>query len=282
MQNFLVFQALWAMEGHRTNGVETPLDGKLARIREAGFDGISADYTRREDVSRLAPLLRERGLQAEGQCFPKSVDDLKPVLENAAHHGVHHVCIQPDVRSSDVDFCLHLLDGWSKLAEEVEFPVLIETHRGRMTSDLHFTLALLDRRPQLPLLADLSHYVAGDEIVWPVSPENQGLVQRILDQAWAFHGRIASCEQIQISLAYPHHKMWLDQFMAWWAHGFRSWRKRAGENDTLAFVCELGPQPYAISGPDGKDATDRWAEALVMKDMVRALWDDIRRESVES
>ena len=56
-----------------------------------------------------------------------------------------------------------------------------------------------------------------------------------------------------------------------WRH-FESWRRRAGPNDSLAFVCELGPKPYAITGRDGNDTTDRWAEALLMREHVRKLW----------
>ena len=43
----------------------------------------------------------------------------------------------------------------------------------------------------------------------------------------------------------------------------------------LTFLCELGPPPYAITGPDGAELSDRWQDALVMKDMVRALWQRI-------
>jgi hypothetical protein len=158
------------------------------------------------------------------------------------------------------------------LAEEVDFPVYIETHRDRMTTDLYFTLDLLDCFPDLKLLGDLSHFLVGREFAWPVSDENHSLMHRILDHCWAFHGRVASREQVQIEISFPHHRMWLDLFLGWWEYGFVSWRKRAGADDDLAFTCELGPKPYAITGRDGEDTTDRWTEALIMKREVERLW----------
>jgi hypothetical protein len=99
------------------------------------------------------------------------------------------------------------------------------------------------------------------------------MMHRVLDNCWAFHGRVASREQVQVEISFPHNKMWLDLFLGWWDYGFRSWRKRAGAEDELVFTCEFGPKPYAISGPDGNDASDRWKEAVVLKDLVRAVWD---------
>jgi hypothetical protein len=58
----------------------------------------------------------------------------------------------------------------------------------------------------------------------------------------------------------------------------RSWRKRAAANDTLTFLCELGPKEYAMTGPDGYELSDRWQEALMLKDMARDLWQKIEAE----
>jgi hypothetical protein len=67
--------------------------------------------------------------------------------------------------------------------------------------------------------------------------------------------------------------VWVDTFLNWWSYGFNSWRKRAKADAALVFTCELGPQPYAITGRDGNDTTDRWREALLLRDYVRKIWD---------
>lgn len=272
LQKLLVLQSLWAMERRHTDGFERTLEDNVAMIADAGFDGVSAHWTDRAAVARTAELLRSRGLVAEGQCFPKTVDDLKPVLELASAFPVHHICLQPDVRPRRLEACLPLLEGWMRLAEEAGIPVYVETHRDRMTTDLHFTLDILDALPGVPLLGDISHYLVGREFAVPVSDADHAMIERILDQCWAFHGRVASREQVQVEISFPPHRQWLDLFTRWWSYGFASWRRRSPPDATLALVCELGPKPYAIVGRDGNDTTDRWAESLQLRDLARHIW----------
>ena len=78
---------------------------------------------------------------------------------------------------------------------------------------------------------------------------------------------------MQVSLGFPQHQGWVDLFMRWWEYGFRSWRRRAGPDATLTFLVELGPPPYAITGADGYELSDRWEEAQRMLRQVRTLWD---------
>ncbi len=270
-QNFKILQSLWSMERRHTDGFERSMDENVAMIDAAGFDGVSTQWTDRDTVRRLSAMLKQRNMVAEGQCFPVTVDDLKPVLEIAAEFPVHHINLQPDVRPRRLEDCAPLIEGWLRLGEEAGIPVWIETHRDRMTTDLYFVLDLLDRFSEMPLIADLSHILVGREFAWPVSDEHHAMIHRILDNSWAFHGRVASREQVQIEISFPHHKPLVDLFLQWWEYGFRSLQRRTGGAGDICFTCELGPKPYAITGRDGNDTTDRWAESLQMKLLVEEL-----------
>ena len=272
MKHFKVLQSLWAMERRQPDGIERTLEENLAMIHGAGFDGISMSFTSADAARRAGRFAAERGLLIEAQCFPSTVDDLKPTLDLAREVGVQYVDLQPDVRPRTVAECVPLLEGWQRLAADANMDLVVETHRDRMTADLHFTLDLLDACPNLRLLADLSHFLVGREFPDPPRPIEHQMIQRILDHSWALHGRVASREQVQIPIAFPQHSRWVELFMGWWKYGMRSWLARAPDEATLCFVCELGPPPYAITSADGCDLTDRWEEALQMRSDVTALW----------
>ena len=279
-QRLLVLQSMWAMERRRPDGAEWTLDRKLSMIRDAGFDGAGVRFFDDAYARDVTGFLRANGLVWQAQCYPKTVEDLVPILERVRELGADHVNLQPDVRPYRLEACYPYIEGWQRLAEESGIPVHVETHRDRMTTDMMVLLQLLDRFPDLRLTADLSHYVVGREFAWPIGDENHARIHRILDNCWGLHGRVASREQVQVQISFPHQREWLDLFMGWWDFAIRSWRRRAPADATLTFLCELGPKEYAMTGPDGYELSDRWEEALMLKDMIRALWDRIEAERV--
>jgi hypothetical protein len=274
-QTLLVYQSLWAMERRRPDGQEWSLDEKLEMIRDAGFDGAGVRFFDRAYAREVTGFLRTHGMSWQAQCYPKTVDELKPIIEHVRELGADHINLQPDVRPYRVEECIPYIEGWRRLADDAGIAMHIETHRDRMTTDLLFTLRLLDCFPDLRLTGDLSHYLVGREFAWPVSEENHALMRRIINNCWGFHGRVASREQIQVQISFPTHREWLELFMGWWEYGFRSWRRRAPKDATLTFLCELGPKEYAMTGRDGYELSDRWLEAQMLKDMVRDLWQRI-------
>jgi len=271
-----VYQSLWAMERLPMNAAHPwSIVEQLDRIAAAGFRGVGVEFLP-DPPADVCALACERGLRIIVLAFPRTVDELRPVLAGVDRVGrehVDHVNLQPNVRPHTVAACLPYLHGWQALAAAAGITVNVETHRDRMTTDLFFVLDLLECFPDLRLLGDLSHFLVGREFATPIDDVNHAMIHRVLENCWAFHGRVASREQVQIEISFPHHKMWLDIFLGWWEYGFRSWRKRSAADAEVTFTCELGPKPYSITGRDGNDTTDRWAEALMMRDRVREIWE---------
>lgn len=278
MPQLHILQSIWGMEHRQPGRAERPLAECFRLIKAAGFDGICHHFHDATEVAGWIGAAQDHGFTIEGQCFPRTVEELEPALELARRHRIHHLTVQADVRPATVEECLPILVGWQELARAAGVPVLIETHRGRMTTDLLFTHRLLDRLPDLPLLADLSHYVVGQEIELPVNGRNAALIERILAHAQAFHGRVAGSGQVQLELSFACHRPWVEQFMAWWRLGLGGWLARAAPGDVLTFTCELGPRPYAIAGADGNDLSDRWQEAQAMRAAIADLWADLQRQ----
>jgi sugar phosphate isomerase/epimerase len=180
-QQLRILQSLLAMERRRADEAEWPLQTQLAMIRDAGFDGAGVRFIDPAFAREVTSFLRDNGMVWQAQCYPTCVDDLKPVLDLVARLGADHVNLQPDVRPQRLEACIPLLEGWRRLAGEAGVAVHIETHRDRMTTDLFFTLQLLDCFPDLRLTADVSHYLVGREFAWPVDGVNHAMIHRILD-----------------------------------------------------------------------------------------------------
>ncbi len=269
-----VFQSFGAMRGLPFNGqADWSLEEKLDRIVDAGFDGIEVAWTPTLPLGKEAiELAGERGLDWSIVCFPTSVDDFKQIADVFAGTAARHINVQPNVRPPTVLEAVPYILGWLDVARDAGLTVYFETHRDRMTTDLRYTLQLIDAVPSMQLVADLSHFLVGQEFAWPVSEENHAMIRRILARASGFHGRVASREQVQIPFSFPQHKQWLDLFLGWWEEGFQGWRERSPRAADLIFVTELLPEWYAITGADGRELSDRWDEALLMKRLVKETW----------
>lgn len=271
MQTIEIFQSLWAMERRGPDGAEWSLAEKVAMIADAGYDGI--DIVHGDPLADgIWPKLRDCGLAATVTAFPKSADDLGPALASAKANGARHLNIIGNVYPMTVAEGAAIIGRWIDDGARAGMPVTIELHRDAISTDLLYVLQLLDAVPRMRLCADLSHIVVAREFPMPVPDAMQRQVTALLERADAFQGRVASREQIQVQIAFPQHRPWVEQFERWWRQGFASWRRRSAPDARLNFLCELGPPPYAITGANGRELSDRWDEALQIRERVRALW----------
>jgi hypothetical protein len=269
------YQSLWATEMRRPGVAETPIPERFDRVRDAGYDGMAIDLgaldlaTARGCVGEYA----RTGLRALVTAFPDSIEALRPAIGLAKDVGAPFVIVIGQVTPLAVADMVPVIRGWLRVAAEEGMPIQFETHRNCITNDLYSTLLLLEAVPEMRLSADLSHYVVEREMMLPISAANQGYIAQILARSDSFQGRIATRNQVQVPIAFAQHRPWLDCFLAWWQQGFASWRARAPGQD-LIFICELGPPNYAITDADGAELSDRWQEALELRRLAHALWDE--------
>ena len=275
MPSLRIYQSLWAMELRRPDGVERPIEESFEMVADAGFDGVAADLgsTSLETARSYAPLYERHQLDCMINAFPSTLDELERVLLAAKEMNAKVVNIIGQVMPFTIPEAVSVVQRWMEDAECVGVPIQFETHRNCITNDLFFTLQLLDAVPNMPLCADLSHYLVDREFWYPISAADDALIDRILRRADSFQGRVASREQVQLQLNFPQHQKWVSVFKDWWQRGFNHWRARAQAHDECLFLCELGPPEYAMTGPDGYELSDRWDESLQLKQWAQELWD---------
>ena len=278
MHQLDVFQSMWAMEQRRPDGFEWTEAEKFERIAAAGFRGVCFDLGHQDVgfVRRCLPLIERHDLDIIFNAFPRGREDFGELAAFARELAprVRFISIIGKVVPWSVQECAAITREWLAIAERVGIPTYVEIHRNCMTNDLLFTLQLMDAVPELRMTADLSHALVNQEWYLPLPPEAPALISRFLARSESFQGRVASREQVQVALDFPQHQPWVRLFEDWWREGFRSWRVRhATEGDArCVFLCELGPPPYAITGRDGYELSDRWHEAMVLKGSAERLW----------
>jgi hypothetical protein len=274
MTDLRVFQSLWAMQPYDDMG--TAFD----KVRDAGFDGMAIDLGASDVATAMTtlPHFERTGLTPLIVAFPKSVPALRETLVMARDFGAPFVVVIGQVFPLTVEGAIPIIRRWMDMADEEGVPIQFETHRNCITNDLFAMLTLMDAIPDMPVCADLSHYVVDREFWYPLSDFDRALIDRVLARASSFQGRVASRQQIQLQLDFPQHRKWVDLFEGWWEDGFRHWHRRH-PGESPVFLCELGPPEYAMTDASGAEMSDRWAEALTLRDTARRLWEKVRAEA---
>lgn len=271
-----VYTSLWAMQPHDQTGVKRPYDQVCEMVAEAGFDGMAIDLGASDVATAHAvrPHMEANGLTPLIVAFPKAIESLEDTLHMAADFGAPFVDVIGQVMPIALDDMIPVIETWMEMSARIGVPIQFETHRNCITNDLYTTLQLIDRLPEMRLCADLSHFVVDREFWYPLSDHDLGLISRILERSDSFQGRVASRQQIQLQLDFPQHQKWVDLFKGWWREGLASWRERNPTGDCI-FVCELGPPEYAMTDASGREMSNRWEEAQVIKGWVQDIWDDL-------
>jgi len=281
VQVLRVYQSLWAMEQRIPGQAEASMREHFAKISGAGYDGVCIDLAAHEipEFRAAGPLYEEFGLGCMVNAFPHEPDDLAPLIELASEFHAVQVNVIGGVMPLYEQDAVPVVRRWMDEAEQAGIKLLFETHRDSLLNDLYYTLRLMDLVPEMRLCADLSHFVVDRELRLPLPGRDRRYIRAILERADCFQGRVANREQIQVQIEFPQHSEWVEQFRSWWREGMFLWRARNPADAELIFLCELGPRPYAITDGDQRELSDRWEEALTIRDWVRDIWRALDSES---
>ncbi len=280
MQKLKVFQSLWAMEQRIPGVAERTHAESFQMIAEAGFDGVCIDpaVDEIEQSRKLKDHYESFDLQCMMNAFPYQLGDMQLLYELANELEAALVNIIGGVMPINPADAVPVIHRWTEEARAAGLPMLFETHRDSLLNDLYYTLQVIELVPDLRLCADLSHFVVDREMRNPISTIDQAYIERVLERSDCFQGRVANREQVQIQIDFPQHQQWVAIFRGWWRQGMRLWRDRNDGDATLIFLCELGPPPYAITGADQRELSNRWDEALQIKQWVEEIWDELESE----
>ncbi|MBT5006378.1 MAG: sugar phosphate isomerase/epimerase [Halioglobus sp.] len=280
MQDLVVYQSLWGMQTCNTNVATRPHEEVFAQAAQAKFAGLCLDpgVSQIEEYLALKPFYQQYQMGCLVNVFPNTVEEMRPLLEFSKEMGAPYANVIAPVFPLTVEDAIPIIRTWLEMADDIGMPIKFETHRDCITNDMFMTLQLLDAIPELRLTADLSHYCLNREMSAPITAQNQAWIQQLLERSDSFQGRISSHEQIQLPLHFPQTQKWIGIFKDWWKRGFRSWRTRAGDNETLIFLCELGPPEYAFTDANNEELSDRFEEAIRIRSWVQAIWQELEAE----
>ncbi|HEX5283773.1 MAG TPA: hypothetical protein VFW30_06615 [Bryocella sp.] len=262
----------------------------------------------------LEGLPRYEHLLADGfEGVQLTTDDSPPAGAPLPHCGVDRINTTAEADSiagkhaERGDSCITVHVGWGledndevfRLIESIlaasdrhRLPIFIETHRATITQDLWRTIQLIKKFPEIRFNGDFSHYYCGQELAYGDWASKLAFMQPILDRVGFIHGRIANpgCMQVPIGAdltSTPREAdgviNYLDHFKDLWTNAMLGFIRNASPGDVLIFAPELlsGAHYYARKFPDvhGQlaEESDRYAEALLYRDLARACFAEARQ-----
>jgi protein tyrosine phosphatase (PTP) superfamily phosphohydrolase (DUF442 family) len=276
-----VEQAIWAMGGLPRDGSEWTHAEKVAKIAEAGFEGFMVflpGSVAEQEMWR--DLASKYGLAITLQCAPANVAELEIALRAVELMKARGLVAM--IRPTFVTYT----EGERKIvdmmaaAKRANVPFYVETHRGTITQDLPLAAAWAANIPGIRIHADLSHFAISYEIGGDVEGTRiGGWFDAILARTGMIDGRIGNGEQVQIDIGPDGSGPHAQRFARWWKRAMVHWLATAAPGDVFVFKSELGPPNYSILGLDGREISDRWAQALVMRDLGIRVWNEAVRET---
>jgi sugar phosphate isomerase/epimerase len=277
----LLVQNLWGLRAYPAADTEWPDERKVRVIAAAGFDAFDVwvGGAREEDLARWKALGVAHGLGVGVEFGPERVEDADAAIAAAKRLGSVYLDAHVASAFTPEKEAEALLRALVERCRAASMPLVVQTHRGRVTQDLLRTVAYARAIPDLRFDLDLSHYFVAGEMGGPLSPEAEAAIGALLERATMLDGRISNGEQVQVDHLNPAYREPTERTAALWKRVMTGWLRGARRGDVFPFRVELGPPGYAILGSDGREISDRWEQQKSLLHLVETLWNEAVAET---
>lgn len=275
-----VYQAQWGLEGLPRGEKPWTDEERFAKTAEAGWDGIDVvPSLNKADQARIAALAGKYNLRLGILCFLKRPQDIDAAIEAFVNMHADYLNSQVLLYPVKTEAGIEQLRAWIAKTRKLGIPFFTETHRGRITQDLFQTQEFAAALPELALCADLSHYIVAYELGFGLPKEYKPAFDTVFAHSCMIDGRVSNGEQVQIDVGPEGKNPHAERFAGYWKSIMTAWLQRAKPGDIFPFRTELGPPDYAVVDLDGREISDRFEQAKVLKRLAIRTWNDAVRET---
>lgn len=244
-------------------------DGFLARVKQAGYDGVELGPPEVEPGA-WKELLAKHDLRYLGMIFPFTGPQFRTDYEKIKAYAPFMLCVHSGRdRMSLADGCAYLRTA---LAVEADggIPVAHELHRGRMFCNPWQTAAYVEKFAQLKFCADFSHFVCVCESL--LDDHVGDLLEPIIQRSIHIHGRVGHEEGPQVpDPRAPEWARHVETHARWWDR-IKAAREKDGAA-VLPFDPEFGGDPYLPRLPYTlTPIVDLWDVRKWMMEHMRQRW----------
>ena len=267
--------------GLRADTIWPGLEGmaRYQRLKDDGFEGVQLTI----DPPPAGAALPYCGLDRINASA-----DADTIAARHADRGDQCITVHVGWGLEDDSEVFRLVEAVLAASDKHRLPIFIETHRATITQDLWRTVQITKKFPEVRFNGDFSHYYCGLELVYGDWDAKLAFMEPILERVGFMHARIASpgCIQVAIDLAVP--SAYLEHFKELWTRAMLGFLRKALPGDVLIFAPELLASTHFYARLFRNDSgqlveeSDRYAQALIYKDLARACFAEAQRRLAAS
>lgn len=262
---------MWGMQ-------KTSIKESLLKIKAAEFDGVELGLIQYPNKQEVKDSLKETGLDlfaniwTNGQSIDEHANsaveqfqlnlEINPILQ-ITHIGKDYFC--------DADN-LKIIDAVEDAAKKAGVPVCHETHRGRFLYSANSCKQAFEKKPNLKINADFSHWCVVSE---SFLEGQEKALELGIKNAIHIHARVGFPEGPQITdPRAPEWETALNIHINWWAKIIEN--NKTNGTKILGITPEFGPPPYMPIQPFTRQPiSDLWEINLHMKNLLKEKFKDI-------